>query len=111
MNSKERALATLNHQPTDRTPIDCWLYQKQFVENLEAEYGARDKFLDEFNIDLFTCFVPWPNQLGRKIDVAELADVKLRDARDPFWLTYTNWTEDFAGVNVRQAIEQQGYRR
>ena len=36
MNRKERVFATLNHQPTDRTPIDCWLYQKQFVEKLEA---------------------------------------------------------------------------
>jgi len=111
MNSKERVLATLYRQPADRTPIDCWLYQRQFVENLEAEHGSRDMFLDEFNLDLFTGFVPWPNQLGRKVDVTELAEVKLLDARDPFWLTYTNWTEDFAGVSVRQAVEQQGDRR
>jgi hypothetical protein len=32
MNSVERIRATLAHQPVDRTPIDCWLYQKQFVE-------------------------------------------------------------------------------
>ena len=31
MNSKERVLATIRRQPTDRTPIDCWLYQKHFV--------------------------------------------------------------------------------
>ncbi len=31
MNSKERVLATLNRQPVDRTPLDCWLYQRQFV--------------------------------------------------------------------------------
>ena len=68
MNSKERVLATLNRRPADRTPLDCWLYQKQFVDMLQAEYGSRDKFLDEFNIDIFTGFVPWPNQLGRKID-------------------------------------------
>ena len=75
MNPKERVFATLNHQPTDRTPIDCWLYQKQFVENLEAEYGPREKFLDEFNIDLFVGFVPYPNQLGRKIEVTDLAGI------------------------------------
>lgn len=111
MNSKERVLATLNHQPTDRTPLDCWLYQKYFVEMLEAEYGTRAQFMDEYNIDLFTGFVPWPNQLGRKIDVTELADANLGDPRDPFWLTYTGWTEDFAGVNIVQAVEQQGGKR
>jgi uroporphyrinogen decarboxylase len=111
MNSKERVLATIHHQPADRTPLDCWLYQKQFVEMLEAEYGPRDRFLDEFNIDLFTGFVPWPNQLGRQVDVTELADVELRDARDPWWLTYTAWNPDFAGVNVREAVERYGDRR
>jgi len=111
VNSKERVLATIQRQPTDRTPLDCWLYQKQFVEMLEAEYGPREKFLDEFNIDLFIGFVPWPNQLGRKVDVSELAEIKLGDARDPWWLTYTAWSPDFAGVNVRDAVAQHGERR
>jgi len=111
MNSKERVLATIAHQPTDRTPIDCWLYQKQFVENLEAEYGPREQFLDEFNIDIFLGFVPWPNQLGRKVDVTELADVDLGDPHDPKWLNHTTWNYDFAGVNVRQALDQQGDKR
>ena len=52
MNSKERVLASINRQPIDRTPLDCWLYQRQFVDNLEAEYGPREKFLDEFGIDI-----------------------------------------------------------
>jgi uroporphyrinogen decarboxylase len=111
MNSKERVLATIRHQPTDRTPLDCWLYQKQFIEMLGGEYGPREKFLDEFNIDLFTGFVPWPNQLGHKIDVTELAEVKLADPADPFWRTYRDWTEDFAGVNIDEAVEQQGDKR
>jgi uroporphyrinogen decarboxylase len=111
MNSKERVLATIRHQPADRTPLDCWLYQKQFVEMLNAEFGSREKFLDEFNIDLFTSFVPWPNQLGHKIEVTELADVQLGDAHDPFWLTYQSWTEDFAGVCVAEAVKQQGDKR
>ena len=97
MNSKERIRATIAHQPTDRTPIDCWLYQKQFVENLAAEYGPREQFLDEFNIDIFVGFVPWPNQLGRKVDVAELADVDLGDPRDTKWLNHTEWNYDFGG--------------
>ena len=111
MNSKERVLATLKREPTDRTPIDCWLYQKQFVEKLNAEYGPREKFLDEFNIDLFVGFVPYPNQLGNRVDVTELADVDLSDPADPKWLTHTDWNYDFAGVNVQEAVKQQGDRR
>ena len=40
---------------------------------MAAEYGPREQFLDEFNIDIFVGFVPWPNQLGRKVDVTELS--------------------------------------
>jgi len=111
LNGKERVLATLKHQPTDRTPIDCWLYQKQFVGKLEAEYGPREKFLDEFNIDIFVGFVPYPNQLGRKVDVTELTDIDLGDPRDPKWLKHIDWNYDFAGVNVEQAVKQQGDQR
>ncbi len=111
MNSKERVLATLKRRPTDRTPLDCWLYQKQFVEKLEADYGPRQKFLDDFNIDLFVGFVPYPNQLGRQVDVKELVDLDLGDARDPKWLTFTAWNPDFAGVNVQTAVERHGDRR
>jgi uroporphyrinogen decarboxylase len=111
MNHKERVFATLNRQPTDRTPIDCWLYQKQFVEKLAADYGPREKFLDEFNIDIFVGFVPYPNQLGRQVDVTELAEVDLGDPRNPKWLTHTDWNYDFAGINVMQALEEQGDKR
>jgi uroporphyrinogen decarboxylase len=111
MNRKERVLATLNRQPVDRTPIDCWLYQKQFVEKLESEYGPREQFLDEFNIDIFVGFVPYPNQSGHQIDVTELADVELGNPGDPKWLNHDEWNYDFAGVSVRKAIEQQGDQR
>ena len=57
MNSKQRVLATLRRQTTDHTPIDCWLYQRQFLDRLEADYGTREQFLDEFNIDIFVGFV------------------------------------------------------
>lgn len=105
MNSKECVLATIN-----RTPLDCWLYQRQFVEKLEAEYGSREKFMDEFNIDISVGFVPYPNQLGHQIDVKELANQALDDARDPKWLTFTAWNPDFAGVSVQEAVAQHGDR-
>lgn len=111
MNSKERILATVAHQPTDRTAIDCWLYQKQFVEKLAAEYGPREQFLDEFNIDVFLGFVPWPNQHGHRFDITELADADLGNPRDARWLNHSEWNYDFAGLNVQQALDQQGSKR
>ncbi len=111
MNGKARVLAALRRQPTDRTPTDCWLYQKQFTAKLEAEYGTREAFLDEFGIDIFVGFVPWPNQTGRLLDVSELADFYPGNPRDPMWITHTKWDEDFAGVNVVKAVEQHGSER
>ncbi|MFN2105428.1 MAG: uroporphyrinogen decarboxylase family protein [Candidatus Promineifilaceae bacterium] len=111
MNGKELVLATLKREPADRTPIDCWLYQKQFVEKLAAEYGPREQFLDEFNIDIFVGFVPYPNQTGGPIEVADLAAVDLGDAHDAGWLNHTDWNPDFAGVNVQEAVGRQGDRR
>lgn len=104
MNSKQRILATLRREATDRTPVDCWLYQKHFVQKLEAEWGSRDRFWDEFGIDIAVGYVPYPNQLGYKPDLHELAALQLPDPRDDFWLTYTGWTEDFAGMNIREAL-------
>jgi uroporphyrinogen decarboxylase len=111
MNSVERIRATLAHQPVDRTPIDCWLYQKQFVEMLNAEYGTREQFLDEFDIDVFVGMVPYPNQFGRKFTVDELAQIELSSPRDARWLDFDGWNYDFGGVNVRTALRQQKGRR
>jgi uroporphyrinogen decarboxylase len=111
MNSKQRILATIARQPVDRTPIDCMLYQKQFVENLASQWGSREEFLDEFGIDIFAGFVPYPNQFGRKFDVTELADLQLKDPSDPAWITHSDWNYDFAGVNVAQAVEWYGGKR
>ena len=111
MNSKERILATIAGKPTDRTPLDCMLYQKQFLELLDADYGSREAFLDEFNIDVFAGFVPYPNQFGRMFDVTELADLKLENPHDPKWVTHDEWNYDFAGVNVTQAVDWYGDKR
>lgn len=111
MNARERIFATINRQPVDRTPLDCMLYQKQFIEMLQADYGTREEFLDEFNIDIFAGFVPYPNQFGRKFDVTELAELKLENPRDSKWVTHNDWNYDFAGVNVVEAEEWYGDKR
>ncbi|NOX61307.1 MAG: hypothetical protein GXP42_05090 [Chloroflexi bacterium] len=112
MDSKERVLATLNRRPTDRTPLDCWLYHRHFLDALEMEYGARENFMDAFGIDLFTGFAAFPS-IGQthKLKIEDLAALKLSDPRDPKWLTYSGWAEDFAGVNVMEALERQGDKR
>ena len=111
MNSLERVLATVNRQPADRTPIDCWLYQKQFLEKLEAEYGPREKFIEEFGIDVFVGLMPFPNQFGRKFDVHELATIKFEDPKDPKWQNFTNWNYDFGGTNIATAIRNHKGKR
>lgn len=111
MNARQRILATINHQPVDHTPLDCMLYQKQFVEMLAADYGPREQFLDEFNIDIFAGFTPYPNQFGRKFDVTELAGLQLEDPRNPKWINHSDWNYDFAGVNVSEAVKQYGDKR
>lgn len=105
LNARERILATLMGQPVDRTPLDCVLYQKQFVEMLADEYGSRERFLDEFSIDIFAGFTPYPNQFGRKFDVTELSDLKLEDPLEPKWVTHTDSNDDFGGVNMAQAVD------
>jgi uroporphyrinogen decarboxylase len=112
MNSKERVLATLGREPSDRTPIDCWLYHQDFLDKLEVEYGGRDQFMDEFGIDLFTGFAAFPSiGQGGRLDVGDLAGLELDDPADPKWLTFSDWAPDFAGVSVAQAVEQHGGRR
>lgn len=111
MNSKERVLRTLRRQPVDRTPLDCWLYQRQFVERLAADYGSREQFLDEFGIDIFLGWTPYSNQFGRRFDIKELPGLALEDPRAPKWISYDAWNPDFAGLSVTQAVQQQGDRR
>lgn len=111
MNSRDRVLATINRQPVDRTPIDCWLYQKQFLEKLEAEYGPREKFIEEFGIDVFVGLMPFPNQTGRKYDIHELAAVPFDDPRHPKWLNFTDWNYDFGGTNIATAVKNHHGKR
>lgn len=111
MNSLERVMATINRQPVDRTPIDCWLYQKQFLERLEADYGPREKFIEEFGVDVFVGLMPFPNQYGRKFDIMELEGLQLEDPKDPKWLTFENWNHDFGGTNIATAIRDHKGKR
>ncbi|MCP4168206.1 MAG: hypothetical protein GY759_20265 [Chloroflexi bacterium] len=111
MNGKERVLATLNRQAVDQTPLDCWLYQRQFLDMLEAEYGPRERFLDEFNISIFTGWTPYPNQLGCKVKVDELGTLDIGDPADPKWITHRDWNPDFAALCVVDAVQQQGDTR
>ncbi|MCO6452021.1 MAG: hypothetical protein J5I90_14655 [Caldilineales bacterium] len=111
MNGKERVLATINCQPVDRTPLDCWIYQRQFVEMLEQEYGSRTQFLDEFGIDLFVGWTPYPNQFGKKLKLEELLAAEIGDPSDPKWTSHRDWNPDFAGLSVVDAVEQQGDKR
>ena len=112
MNGKERVLATLKREPADRTPIDCWLYHQDFLDRLAPVYGTREQFMDAFNIDLFTGFMAFPSiGLNKQLDADDLAELNLGSPKDPKWLTHSDWAADFAGVNILEAVEQQGDKR
>ncbi len=119
MNSKERVSAAIRREPVDRVPFDCWLNERRFCDRLEQEYGPIEKFMDEFNIDMTSGYVPWPNQFGerdsryyfQKYEMEELPDLELEDPRDEKWLANTEWHPVFRGVNVREAVEQFGQDR
>ncbi|NMD07327.1 MAG: hypothetical protein GYA66_05040 [Phyllobacteriaceae bacterium] len=105
MNSLDRVMNTINRKPVDRTPIDCWLYQKQFLEKLEADYGPREKFIEEFGVDVFVGLMPFPNQSGARCTIDELPFVKLEDPKNPKWLNFNNWNYDFGGTNIATAVK------
>ncbi len=118
MNSKERVIATLERKPVDRTPIDCWLYHKHFLDKLEMVYGSREKFMDEYSIDMFTGFMAFPsvgvkeagNYDGR-FTIHDLANITLIAPTDPIWLNYNEWADDFAGANIIEAVKWHGDKR
>ena len=118
MNSKERVIAALSREPTDRTPVDCWLYNQDFLDKLNIVYGGREQFMDEFGIDIFTGFMAFPNvglegagNHAGTLDIYDLASISLTPPTDPKWITYAAWPKDFADVNIVAAVEQQGDRR
>lgn len=119
MNSKERVSAAIRREPTDRVPLDCWLNERRFCDRLIEDYGSIEKFMDDFNIDMTTGYVPWPNQFGerdsrfyyQKFEMEELPDLELDDPRDEKWLTNTEWHPVFRGVNVEEAVAQHGKDR
>lgn len=119
MNSKERVQRVIRREPVDRVPLDCWLHEQRFCTRLEEDFGPVDKFMDDYHIDMATCFVPWPNQFGKKDDryfhekfeMEQLPDLELEDPKDPKWLSETNWNPIFRGVNVLEAVERYGADR
>jgi uroporphyrinogen decarboxylase len=50
LNSRERILAAVNHQPVDRIPTDIWA-TPEIWEKLRALYGNDDSIMTELHID------------------------------------------------------------
>jgi uroporphyrinogen decarboxylase len=50
MNSRERILAALNHQPVDRVPTDIWATPEVW-DKLQAPFGDRDEIYRALHID------------------------------------------------------------
>ncbi len=50
MNSRERVLAAINHQPVDRVPTDIWA-TGEVMDRLKAHFGSLDAAMDFLHID------------------------------------------------------------
>ncbi|MDX9752597.1 MAG: uroporphyrinogen decarboxylase family protein [bacterium] len=64
MNSRERVLATLHHQPTDRVPLNLWNFRADVQKAATARHGSLDAFNEKLGIDLFMAITPPPNRLN-----------------------------------------------
>lgn len=52
MNSRERMLAAITHQPVDRVPMDIWAVP-EVLAKLRAHFGPGKNFRDELHLDGF----------------------------------------------------------
>ena len=50
MNSRERMLAAINHQPYDRVPTDIWATPEVW-KKLEKHFGNSETIIKELHID------------------------------------------------------------
>jgi uroporphyrinogen decarboxylase len=61
MNSRERVLAAINHQPVDRVPTDIWAVA-EVREKLTARHGSWESVREQLHIDGIAH--PWPDYVG-----------------------------------------------
>jgi uroporphyrinogen decarboxylase len=67
MTPRDRVLAALKHQPTDRVPCDFWAEEPTWNRLLShVGYNDRDRFLDELDVDI------------RHLDVPTLPEIQVR---------------------------------
>lgn len=64
MNSRERMLAAINHQPVDRIPTDIWATGEVW-EKLRAHFGADADIQGILHIDGMA--YPWPKYAGPEL--------------------------------------------
>jgi uroporphyrinogen decarboxylase len=57
MNSRERILAAIDHQPVDRVPTDIWATEEVW-QSLESRFGSRRAIFTELHIDGFAATLP-----------------------------------------------------
>ncbi len=50
MNSRERVLAAIHHQPVDRVPTDIWATD-EVMEKIKQHFGSVDRAMEELHID------------------------------------------------------------
>ncbi len=106
MTSKERVLKAIRHEEPDRVPLNVWLYRGDYAEIINEKYGSVDGFLDHYDIDIFTVFVPVPwNHLERRIyTLDEALDMDFPDPATDEWYDPVRHVVEHYGNNKQRAV-------
>ena len=87
MNSRERVLKTIKHEPVDRIPLTIWFFREDVRAMAVKKYGSLDVFYETLGIDMFMGITPPPSIhnpdfLEEKMTM-DAADITLADVLDP----------------------------
>lgn len=109
MNSHERVLAAIKHQPVDRMPVYGWT-SANMSEPINEAFGSIDAFEDHYEFDLVHLFGgphPHPREVRRAVEGADPSilpgdylDIPLTDPND--MSKYQNIIDAIAHHKVRR---------
>ena len=87
MNSRERVLKTIRHEPVDQVPMNLWNFRDDVQAMAIEKYGSLDAFHETLGIDLFMAITPPPSIhnpdfLEQKMTL-DADEITLTDLLDP----------------------------
>ena len=80
MQSVERVLKTIRHEPIDRVPLNVWNFRTDVRDRAIEMFGSLDAFHDHLDIDMFMAITPPPN-LQNPDFLEELMNMKAEEIK------------------------------